>query len=326
LVLGDLDHPSGVAIQPETGHVFISDTGRGRVVRWVEGQLQPVVVRFPSADTGQDVGGRPGPLGLIFLDNQTLAIGVGGASGERASVRVVRIPPPGSDPISADSAIRLDSADDTVAGVVEGACYSLAKTKLKTIDALLATGGDVSQAGWLAVIPLLKPDQLAAAESYGRLTRLLPANSGDALHGPRGISIGPYGELVVGQMGEIGEQADGRLTIYRMSDGKRLLDLPTGLYDVAAIAYGKPLAPSNKRRLYALDFATSRPDAAGLFRLDAQWRDGQIGVQATRISTLPHPTAMAFAPDGTLYVCQFGVARDGDPQPSGQLVRFAPGL
>jgi glucose/arabinose dehydrogenase len=38
-VVGGLNNPCGIAIQPETGHVFIADSGAGRVVRVVEGKI-----------------------------------------------------------------------------------------------------------------------------------------------------------------------------------------------------------------------------------------------------------------------------------------------
>ena len=43
-----LNVPCGVAIQPETGHVFVADSGAGRVIRIVDASHSCVLVVFLS--------------------------------------------------------------------------------------------------------------------------------------------------------------------------------------------------------------------------------------------------------------------------------------
>ncbi|MDB4468390.1 hypothetical protein N9093_00880, partial [bacterium] len=42
-VVERLNNPCGVAIQPTTGHVFVSDSGALRVIRIVDGKAEPVI-------------------------------------------------------------------------------------------------------------------------------------------------------------------------------------------------------------------------------------------------------------------------------------------
>ncbi len=46
-ILSDLDNPCGIAIQPETGVVFVADSGASKVVKVVGGKAEPVVTDFP---------------------------------------------------------------------------------------------------------------------------------------------------------------------------------------------------------------------------------------------------------------------------------------
>ena len=48
VVLGGLSHPSGLAIQPQSDVLFIAESGAGRVVRVVDGELQEVAVGFDT--------------------------------------------------------------------------------------------------------------------------------------------------------------------------------------------------------------------------------------------------------------------------------------
>ena len=82
VVLTGLTNPCGVAIQPNTGSVFVSDTGAGRIVRLsaeATDKSTPVVTGFPQA--GEANSKEPtygvGPLGLVFLDQNTLVAGEG---------------------------------------------------------------------------------------------------------------------------------------------------------------------------------------------------------------------------------------------------------
>ena len=67
-VLDDLDNPCGVAIQPGSGHIFLSDSGAGRVIRVVDGQAEEVVVGFDRDVYGEGPAYHIGPLGLVLSD------------------------------------------------------------------------------------------------------------------------------------------------------------------------------------------------------------------------------------------------------------------
>src|SRR5262245_28155535 len=92
VVLENLDRPQGVAIQPETGYVYVADSGRGRIVRLVDGKLEDVASGFVvDQDRAADVLGN-GPLGLTFLalDNRSLVIGAGGEGLGRDTLYVLQ--------------------------------------------------------------------------------------------------------------------------------------------------------------------------------------------------------------------------------------------
>jgi DNA-binding beta-propeller fold protein YncE len=77
-VIGGLSNPCGVAVQPETGHVFVADSAAGRVIRIVDGKAQDVITGFPKDVFGKGPFYDVGPLGLVFLDKTTLVVGDGG--------------------------------------------------------------------------------------------------------------------------------------------------------------------------------------------------------------------------------------------------------
>ena len=63
-VVDGLDNPAGIAIQPETGHVFVSDSGASRIIRVVDGKAQAVITDFPVDVYGKGPMYNIGPLGL----------------------------------------------------------------------------------------------------------------------------------------------------------------------------------------------------------------------------------------------------------------------
>ena len=67
-VVTGLTNPCGIAIQPETGHVFISDSGAGRVVRIVDGKIEEVIKGSRKDIYGKGPMYDVGPMGLAFLD------------------------------------------------------------------------------------------------------------------------------------------------------------------------------------------------------------------------------------------------------------------
>ncbi|MFY7969351.1 MAG: hypothetical protein ACOVNV_09685, partial [Pirellulaceae bacterium] len=77
VLVDGLDNPSGIAVQPETGIVFVSDSGAGRIVRIVNGAPEPVVIEFKTDIYGKGPEYNIGPLGLAFLDKNTLVVGGG---------------------------------------------------------------------------------------------------------------------------------------------------------------------------------------------------------------------------------------------------------
>jgi hypothetical protein len=305
-----LDNPCGIAVQPETGHIFIADSGALRIVRLVDGKVEEVITGFTKDVYGKGPMYDIGPLGLAFLDKDTLVVGGGGKIDGEEQLLVYTVPLAGEKAIAADKTkfppMTL-AAEGDIKG--EGNFYALAVTKTAIY---VSSNGDDTK-GWVA-----KADVNGTkVENFKRSIATKEATEVDA---PVGITISPRGEIVVVQMGEINVPSDSLLTFYSAKDGKMLANYKTDLYDIDALAY------SPKGQLYALDFAWMDTTKGGLFQLIATMKDGQQSINPKKIAELDKPTAMAFGPDGSLYILVIGTKKEGDDKPAGKLLKIAPGL
>lgn len=305
-VLDNLDNPSGVAIQPETGHIFVSDSGAGRVIRLVDGKAEDVIIGFKTDIYGKGPMYNIGPLGLLFLNRDTLVVGGGDLPDGQEQLRTFAVPAVGQKPVSvedATSSLGLP-AEEGVLG--EGNFYDLALIG----NAVFVTSNGDDTKGWVAKA-IVKDGKLA---SFERSIATKVATNVDA---PVGATVSPRGELVIGQMGEVNKAMDALLTFYNPKDGNLLLNLPAGLNDITDLAY-----TADKNHLLALDFAWIQPDQGGLFELIVASNQGKQGVKARKIVSLDKPSAMAVAKDGAIFVTLFGTAQEGSNKKPGSLVRI----
>ncbi len=295
-----LDNPSGIAVQPETGVVFVSDSGAGRIVKIVNGAAEPVVTDFKTDIYGKGPQYNIGPLGLLFLDKNTLVVGGGDLPDGEEKLYVFDLTDM-KEPLKAEAAKAALSlpAEGEIKG--EGNFYALAAADG---GVFVTCNGDDTK-GWVS-----------RATVEGNLLkdfkRSLPTKEKVEVDAPVGITTSPRGELVVGQMGEINVPNDSLLTFYDPKDGAMLLNLKTELHDITSVAY------SPRGQLYALDFAWMDTTQGGLFQL---LKDDAKGVRTKKIVALDKPTAMAFGPDGVLYITVIGPEAK-----KGSVLKIAPGL
>lgn len=299
VLINDLKNPCGVAVRPTTGQIYVSDTGRGRIISLEYRNQDDVIVGFPLSEFELDEGIVLGPLGLIFRGNDTLIVGTGGSQDGDDTISVFDVRRKKKDPLKADdpdAALTLFSDEKYKP---EGDFFSLALTR----TALYSTcGGDVEQ-GWLARAEL----RVGEVKNF---RRYIPTRPLSRTANPGGVCISPQGHVVVSQMGSRDKPGDSLLTFY--SPVGELLDkFPTGLSDVVALAYGP-----RKMRLYALDFNWANPREGGLYKLVGV--DSEDGCEAKLIARLQRPTAMAFDRKGNLYVttCGFDTAQSRDLAPA----------
>lgn len=312
-VLGGLDNPVSVALRPSTNDVYISESGAGRIVRLVVGspaKAVPVVTDFRVAPFPGIPNLKVGPLGLVFLDRMTLACGSGGLKDEDQTVRLYAVPADDKPKKADEFRQRLGAVRGTAEPhTLEGWFWGL--TALP--EAIFATSRGDEAAGWICRAFVIS-DRAADLKSFIQTKPTTKVGS------PMGLTVSKRGELVVGQAGQFDASHDSQLSFYNPKNGKLLLTLPTGLMDIVGLDYSPQTG-----LLYAVDLAVADEKQAGLYRLDAAQQDRHMGVKAVKIAALERPTALAFAPDGTLYVTLLGAAKAAGEK-SGQLVKIAPGL
>jgi DNA-binding beta-propeller fold protein YncE len=308
-LISGLDNPCGVAIQPNTGVLFVSDSAAGRVIRYnpnSASKATPVITDF-----GQDIYGKGpmyniGPLGLGFLNQQTLVVGGGERVDGQEILSIFSLPAEGRS-IPADKAKYklgpLGPSEETKMG--EGNFYGIAVSP----SAIYITSNGDDTKGWILKVDV---NDNTPGELRPFIATKVALEDTDA---PVGITLANDGSLVVGQMGEVNLPGDSLLTVYDKS-GKLLLRARTGLHDIAGLAY----SPSGK--LYAVDFAWVDPSQGGLFRLDVTKEGDSATCKATKIASLDKPTAMAFGADGSLYVTVFGTAKENSRTKPGQLLKI----
>jgi DNA-binding beta-propeller fold protein YncE len=302
-VVEGLNNPSGVAVQPETGDVFVADSGALRIVRIVDGKTESVITDFPKDAYGKGPIYDIGPLGLVFLDKDTLVVGGGGKPDGEEMIRVYKVPAAGEDAITADKiegdAKMLEPSDD-VPG--EGNFYALAKG---TKGVYVTCNGDDTK-GWVSLATL-------EDGKFKNFERKIATKEATKVDAPVAITMSPEGHVTVGQMGEINEAGDSLVTFYD-EEGKMLENFKTGMNDVTGLAYGP-----NHGRLFATDFNWLDTDKGGLYKLIAI-KDDYSNCTAKEIVTLKKPTALAFNPKGDLYVTLAGNTSEGSEKPDGKLI------
>jgi DNA-binding beta-propeller fold protein YncE len=308
-VVGGLSNPCGLAVQPGSGAVFLSDSAAGRICRVDGGKLVDVVTGFPQDVYGKGPFYNIGPLGLAFnADGKSLYVGDGSFKDGEEYVRVFATPDAGKPALNFDKdATKIGPLAPAEGVLGEGNFYAIAATP----TALYITSNGDDTKGWIAKVAI-------EGTKYGKLERYLPTKEMVEVDAPVGITTNKQGDLVVGQCGEVNKPKDSLLSFYSPKTGKLLMNQETGLYDITGLAYSPKTG-----LLYATDFAWMAEAEGGLYRLDA----AATGVKATKITSLDKPTALAFAPDGTLYITVVGPKKADENAPKdGKLLKIAPGL
>lgn len=299
VITAELNNPCGIAIQPETGTVFVADSGNLQILRLVDGKMEPVITEFPSDVYGKGPKYTIGPLGLCFLDKDTLVVGGGGLPDGEELLRVYKVPAPGEAAIKADqqeASMPLAAEGDVVG---EGNFYALVASP----SGVYATLNGDDAKGWIG-------KATREGSTLKDFTRFIATKEATEVDAPVGITMTEDGFLAVGQMGEITVPGDALLSFYSQ-EGNNHGNFKTGLSDITALAY------SSAGHLYALDFCWNDISKGGLFRLVA---DGDAGCVAKPMMSIEKPTAMVFDDEGNLWVTSIGTA-ESESQ-GGQLLKI----
>ena len=317
LMLSGLDTPWAIAVQPTTFDWLISEAGAGRVVRSTPSgsakEPQPVITGFAVRNFGENPAYKVGPLGLAFLDKDTLVVGGGDLGPGADLVRIYTVPAAGkSIPVDETKVFSEMKPGGKLGPVAAGEQSKTGEGNFFSVAAnasnLFALGQGDPDKCWV-----LKADLVAGKP--GDLKPLFAAKKESGHAGAFAMTLSGRGELVVGTRSETNKPRCAVLTFFHSRTGKSLLSINTGLNEIVGLAYG----PKTKY-LYALDMSSHEPGQGGLFRLDD---DGQGGVKALKIAALDRPTSMAFVPDGSaLLVTILGkFPADSNDKP-GQVIKF----
>ncbi|WP_197356459.1 hypothetical protein [Aureliella helgolandensis] len=301
VILEDLNNPCGVAIQPETGTIFVADSGNHQIVKIEDGKAVAVITDFPKDVYGKGPKVNIGPLGMHFLDKNTLIVGGGGMPDGEELLRAYKLPEDGSA-IKADAmsvSFKLAETDE-VKG--EGNFYALASNG----EAIFVSCNGDDTKGWVARAAI-KDGTIADYERY------LATKEATDVDAPVGMTFSPEGYLVVGQMGEINVPGDSLITFYDAASKKMLLNIPTGLHDISGIAY------SGRGQMYVIDYAWADSTQGGLFQV-LEDESTESKIRTKKLLSLDKPTAMAFDSDGSLLITVIGEA-DEEANSKGQLIR-----
>ncbi|MCA9044760.1 MAG: hypothetical protein KDA69_10600 [Planctomycetaceae bacterium] len=309
-IVRNLDNPSGIAIQPETGHIFVSEhrgvlrlspqteEGKKGLARAFE------VNRYPTDIYGKGPMYDVGPLGVAFLDGEHIIVADGSRKDAEELVRVYKVGTTSAEkPAKEDSAVYtlgpITAGDTSAKG--EGNFYGIAITN----NAIHITSNGDDTKGWVL------RSQLKDGKP-GELEGFIATKQDVQTDAPCGITVSSSGDLVVGQMGEVNVAGDSLLLIYDAKTGKLKKSYETGLSDITGMAYSPATG-----KLYATDFSWAATENGGLFELTISGDK----CEARKVCELDKPTAIVFDDKGNALITAFGTAEEGSKTKPGHIVR-----
>jgi hypothetical protein len=309
VVADGLDNPSGVAVQPGTGHVFIASHSGVHRLDPKTGELTAEVTGYPDPT---DIYGKGpkyaiGPLGLSFLDQNTLVVGGGSRKDGEELVRIFEVgdkaaAKPQMDSKAAKTLGPIPMSDQTIKG--EGNFYGVVATPT---GIYVTCNGDDTK-GWVAKAGVKDG-------KVGKLKLTIATKEATEVDAPGPITTTKSGKgVMVGQIGEVSVAGDSLVTIYS-ARGKMQRNLTTGLNDIAGLAW----SPSGK--LFATDFSWVDAAAGGLFSVSLGKKEA-TEAKTKKLLSLDKPTGIAFDADGNAYVAVFGTAAEGSDKPAGQILKI----
>lgn len=322
-LLTGLDNPCAVVVRPDGRNgvpyeLFVSESGAGQVLRIASdkpSESTPVITGFPVDSYGDAKKDEPeyriGPLGLAFITPKKLAVGGAGLEQGEDLVTVYALPEDGSalEYKQQDHAIGpVPKSKQSASG--EGNFYGLAKSD----DALFVTSNGDDDEAWVLKADL-KANKLRDLQPFIATKRLVGTT------GPTAAVVNPKQNanyLVISQMSDFETDRDSLITFYSPRSGKVALNQQTGLYDIAALAY----SPTDN--LYAVDVVRADAKLGGVYRLDSAEKDGKQTCRAVKIAGVERPTALAFGPDGSMYVTAIGPRQAPGTPSTGVLLKITP--
>jgi hypothetical protein len=315
-LLTGLTNPSGVAVRPggpaDRFEIFVADSGAGRILQVSSDEPKSsaaVITGFSLATFGGE-SMKAGPIALGFLDRNHFLVGASGDE-RRASLRLYELAD-GTPAVPADQRAQQVDLQSDAEPAVEPAdhIYALARSRANDLvpDAIIFTATRNDRTGGLLKIAI-RAGQLGKLENFSR--------GGTAENGfPVAIGVTPHGHVVVGDAGALDQPRDSRLIFYNPIDGSRVMELTTNLYDIVALAYSPRTG-----NLYAADVAWMSRSEGGIYRIDDASRPGAPACKAVKMANVASPSAMAFGPDGALYVTVFGAAGEAGSK-NGSLLKL----
>jgi glucose/arabinose dehydrogenase len=313
VVMSGLDNPRGMDFGPQ-GALYVAEAGRGggpdapnfvlrgtplyygqtgAVSRLWKGEQQRVASGLPSiAQVNGNEGAGPSDISFNGVGNAYVTVGFGANPDLRGNLgpagagfaQLIRLKPNGNWGPVADL------------GTYERTANPDGRQVDSNPFAVLASPG-----GEVAVVDsggnsLLRVDNHGAVSTLGVLPTLPPAQafSGDPV--PTGFTVGPDGAYYVGILSGAPFRA-GVAGVYRIVPGEAPTVFQGGFKTVIDVEF------DGDGNLYVLQHSGG---PAGLAAPGSLVRVAPDGTRSTVLEGLSAPTSMAVAPDGTLYVTNFG--------------------